>query len=263
MDNREASSKRGKRQCLIQGDGEINGSATAVGRTTSDGSGVWVYDYTATVLDDGAYKFAAVAIDSLGGTTAMSPDAGVVIDTAGIRRKGKTTEGAEKLSILKAKQAMARADVSLLLIDAVEGATHQDAVIAGYAQEAGAAVILVVVLFPHLIWLDAVGGGHEWLEWPRSYHAVWVPAFSKDVTLIGRKLQIKRGTKVYEFGSGDGRFLRLVARRGAIAGPFKMHGSLPVCDGGKMNFLICHPGTDLQQAIRSIELDPPGSRIQS
>nr|WP_320133310.1 ribosome biogenesis GTPase Der [uncultured Holophaga sp.] len=67
-----------------------------------------------------------------------------LIDTAGIRRKGKTTLGAEKLSILKAKQAMARADVSLLLIDAVEGVTHQDAVIAGYAQEAGAAVILVV-----------------------------------------------------------------------------------------------------------------------
>ena len=67
-----------------------------------------------------------------------------LIDTAGIRRKGKTFEGAEKLSILKAKQAMARADVSLLLLDAVEGATHQDAVIAGYAQEAGAAVILVV-----------------------------------------------------------------------------------------------------------------------
>ena len=67
-----------------------------------------------------------------------------IIDTAGIRRKGKTHEGAEVLSILKAKQAMARADVSLLLIDAVEGVTHQDAVIAGYAQDAGAAVILVV-----------------------------------------------------------------------------------------------------------------------
>ncbi len=67
-----------------------------------------------------------------------------LIDTAGIRRKGKTTEGAEKLSILKAKQAMARADVSLLLVDAVEGITHQDAVIAGYAHEAGAAVIIVV-----------------------------------------------------------------------------------------------------------------------
>jgi GTP-binding protein len=67
-----------------------------------------------------------------------------LIDTAGIRRKGKTFEGAEKLSILKAKQAMARADVSLMLLDAVEGVTHQDAVIAGYAQEAGAAVILVV-----------------------------------------------------------------------------------------------------------------------
>lgn len=67
-----------------------------------------------------------------------------LIDTAGIRRKGKTTEGAEKLSILKARQAMARADVSLLLLDAVEGVTHQDAVIAGYAQDAGAAVVIVV-----------------------------------------------------------------------------------------------------------------------
>jgi GTP-binding protein len=67
-----------------------------------------------------------------------------LIDTAGIRRKGKTFEGAEKLSILKAKQAMARADVSLLLVDAVEGVTHQDAVIAGYAHDAGAAVIIVV-----------------------------------------------------------------------------------------------------------------------
>ncbi|MDR2562117.1 MAG: ribosome biogenesis GTPase Der [Holophagales bacterium] len=67
-----------------------------------------------------------------------------LIDTAGIRRKGKTTQGAEILSILKAKQAMARADVSLLLIDALEGVAHQDAVIAGYAHDAGAAVILVV-----------------------------------------------------------------------------------------------------------------------
>ena len=67
-----------------------------------------------------------------------------LIDTAGIRRKGKTFEGAEKLSIVKARQAMARADVSLLLIDAVEGSTHQEAVVAGYAQDAGAAIILVI-----------------------------------------------------------------------------------------------------------------------
>lgn len=67
-----------------------------------------------------------------------------LIDTAGIRRKGKTHEGAEILSILKARQAMARADVSLLLLDAEEGVAHQDAVIAGYAQDAGAAVVIVV-----------------------------------------------------------------------------------------------------------------------
>lgn len=67
-----------------------------------------------------------------------------LIDTAGIRRKGKTHEGAEILSILKARQAMARADVSIMLLDAEEGVAHQDAVIAGYAQDAGAAVVLVV-----------------------------------------------------------------------------------------------------------------------
>jgi len=91
-------------------------------------------------------------VSEIAGTTRDAVDTifkrdGVVyrlIDTAGIRRKGKTTEGAEILSILKAKQSMARADVSFLLIDAVEGVTHQDAVIAGYAQEAGAAVVLVI-----------------------------------------------------------------------------------------------------------------------
>jgi GTP-binding protein len=67
-----------------------------------------------------------------------------LIDTAGIRRKGKTYEGAELLSIVKARQAMARADVSLLLIDATLGVAHQDAVIAGYAQDAGAAVVIVI-----------------------------------------------------------------------------------------------------------------------
>jgi len=91
-------------------------------------------------------------VSEIAGTTRDAVDTiftrdGVVyrlIDTAGIRRKGKTAEGAEILSILKAKQSMARADVSFLLIDAVEGVTHQDAVIAGYAQEAGAAVIIVI-----------------------------------------------------------------------------------------------------------------------
>ena len=67
-----------------------------------------------------------------------------LIDTAGIRRKGKTTEMAEKLSVIMARKSLERADVAIMVIDAVEGVTHLDANIAGYAVESGCSVILVV-----------------------------------------------------------------------------------------------------------------------
>lgn len=67
-----------------------------------------------------------------------------LIDTAGIRRKGKTTEMAEKLSVVMARRALERADVALVLVDATEGAVALDANIAGYAVEAGCSIILVV-----------------------------------------------------------------------------------------------------------------------
>jgi len=68
----------------------------------------------------------------------------LIIDTAGIRRKGKTTEMAEKLSVIMARKALERADVALLIIDAVEGVTNLDANIAGYAVDSGCSVIIVV-----------------------------------------------------------------------------------------------------------------------
>jgi GTP-binding protein len=68
----------------------------------------------------------------------------LLIDTAGIRRKGKTTEMAEKLSVIMAKKALERADVALLVIDAVEGVTGLDATIGGYAVDSGCSVIIVV-----------------------------------------------------------------------------------------------------------------------
>ncbi len=68
----------------------------------------------------------------------------LLIDTAGIRRKGKTTEMAEKLSVVMARKALERADVAVLLIDAVEGVTNLDANIAGYAVDSGCSVILAV-----------------------------------------------------------------------------------------------------------------------
>jgi len=67
-----------------------------------------------------------------------------LIDTAGIRRKGKTDLKAEKLSVVMARKNIERSDVVLLVIDAVEGATNLDATIGGYAHDAGKSLILVV-----------------------------------------------------------------------------------------------------------------------
>jgi GTP-binding protein len=66
------------------------------------------------------------------------------VDTAGIRRKGKTKLMAEKLSVVMARRHLEAADVALLVIDAVEGVTASDATIGGYAHESGRSVIVVV-----------------------------------------------------------------------------------------------------------------------
>ena len=68
----------------------------------------------------------------------------VLIDTAGIRRKSKVSESIEKFSIMRTLLAIERADVCLMMIDANEGVTDQDAKIAGEAHEAGKGVIIVV-----------------------------------------------------------------------------------------------------------------------
>ncbi|HYE64218.1 MAG TPA: ribosome biogenesis GTPase Der, partial [Pyrinomonadaceae bacterium] len=67
-----------------------------------------------------------------------------IIDTAGIRRKGKTDEMAEKLSVVMARRSLERADIAVVLIDALEGVTALDANIAGYAYDAGCSIILAV-----------------------------------------------------------------------------------------------------------------------
>ncbi len=66
------------------------------------------------------------------------------IDTAGIRRKGKTHMMAEKLSVVMARKHLEAADIALLVIDATEGVSALDAAIAGYAHESGRSVIIVV-----------------------------------------------------------------------------------------------------------------------
>lgn len=67
-----------------------------------------------------------------------------LIDTAGIRRRGKVVPGVEKYSVMRALRAVSRADIVLLIIDASEGVTEQDAHVAGYIQDAYKGAIIVV-----------------------------------------------------------------------------------------------------------------------
>jgi GTP-binding protein len=86
------------------------------------------------------------------GTTRDAVDTDVIrgaqnyrfIDTAGIRRKGKTTQLAEKLSVIMARKHLERADVALMICDASAGISAGDATIAGYAHESGRSVIIVM-----------------------------------------------------------------------------------------------------------------------
>jgi GTP-binding protein len=68
----------------------------------------------------------------------------LLIDTAGIRRKGKTTEKLEKYSVVDALRSIERADVVLVVLDATQGVTEQDERIAGYVHEAGKACVFVL-----------------------------------------------------------------------------------------------------------------------
>jgi GTP-binding protein len=93
-----------------------------------------------------------VIVTPIAGTTRDAVDETVIrggrefvfVDTAGIRRKGKTHLMAEKLSVVMARRSIRMAHVVVVIIEAVEGVTAQDATIAGYAHEAGRPVILVV-----------------------------------------------------------------------------------------------------------------------
>jgi len=68
----------------------------------------------------------------------------VLVDTAGIRRKGRVTEALEKLAVVMALKGLERSHVALVVLDAAEGVAAQDAHIAGYASEAGRAIVIVV-----------------------------------------------------------------------------------------------------------------------
>ncbi|PYZ94494.1 ribosome biogenesis GTPase Der [Salipaludibacillus keqinensis] len=93
-----------------------------------------------------------VIVSSIPGTTRDAIDTPftkddqeyVVIDTAGMRKRGKVYESTEKYSVLRALKAIERSDVVLVVINAEEGIIEQDKKIAGYAHEAGRAILIVV-----------------------------------------------------------------------------------------------------------------------
>ena len=91
-------------------------------------------------------------VSPIPGTTMDSVDTDVkhdgrmyrFVDTAGIRRKGKTNLVAEKLSVVMARRGLERADIALLVVDGEQGVTQGDATIASYAEESGRSVIIVI-----------------------------------------------------------------------------------------------------------------------
>ena len=93
-----------------------------------------------------------VIVSEIAGTTRDSIDTPfeyeeekfVLIDTAGMRRKSKVTENIERYSVIRAIGAIERSDVSLLMIDAVEGVTDQDKKIAGLIHEAGKGIVIAI-----------------------------------------------------------------------------------------------------------------------
>jgi len=93
-----------------------------------------------------------VIVSDVGGTTREAVDSTftkedqdfVIIDTAGMRKRGKVYETIEKYSVLRALKAIERSDVVLVLIDAETGIREQDKKVAGYAHDAGRSIIIVV-----------------------------------------------------------------------------------------------------------------------
>lgn len=83
----------------------------------------------------------------------------LLIDTAGIRRKGKTTDKLEKFSILKALKSLNRCDIAMVIIDADEGITEQDTKVIGYTQEHGKALIILLNKW------DLIKGDKKRQEW--------------------------------------------------------------------------------------------------
>ncbi|MFL5812152.1 MAG: ribosome biogenesis GTPase Der [Bdellovibrionia bacterium] len=87
---------------------------------------------------------AGTTVDAVDSEVELSGKRFVLVDTAGIRRKSKTEQGIEVLSVVQAKKALERADLAILLLDGERGTTEQDEKIGGMIEEAGCSVILAI-----------------------------------------------------------------------------------------------------------------------
>ena len=87
---------------------------------------------------------AGTTVDSVDSTAILNGKEFLLIDTAGIRRKSKTEQGIEVLSVVQTRKALERADVAILLLDGEEGIADQDEKIGGLIEEVGCGVILVI-----------------------------------------------------------------------------------------------------------------------
>jgi GTP-binding protein len=87
---------------------------------------------------------AGTTVDAIDSLCAINGKPIMLIDTAGIRRKSKTEQGVEVLSVVQAKKALERADVAILMLDGEAGMTDQDEKIAGLIEEVGCSVILAM-----------------------------------------------------------------------------------------------------------------------
>lgn len=115
-----------------------------------------------------------------------------LIDTAGLRRRGKIERGIEGLSVIAARASLARCDVALVVLDAAAGLTAQDAHVAGFAAEAGRAIVLVVNKWDALA-KDAKTAD----QWIRRIRAEWGFLAHAPILFVSA-LTGQRVTKIFE-----------------------------------------------------------------
>ena len=121
-------------------------------KTNTENKGESILSDVAKAVDNKLAQEARVIVSDIAGTTRDAIDTDikyngkeyVFIDTAGLRRKNKIKEEIERYSIIRAVTAVERADVVIIVIDATEGVTEQDAKIAGIAHDRGKGIIIAV-----------------------------------------------------------------------------------------------------------------------